>query len=227
MAVWVTRAEPGAGATAARLQARGLTPLVAPVLRVVPLDPPDAPGDYAALAFTSANGVRAFSGWSARRDLPVYAVGEATAAAAREAGFPETVSADGDVAELARLILARAPPGLVLHACGAERAGDLEGALAVAGRPAATLPLYRTEALDRLPAAAGQALEAGALEAVLVHSPKAGRALAALLAEAAGRGRLHAVGLSSACLRPLEPLGLAALLPAARPDDAALLERLG
>ena len=100
--VWITRAEPGASRTAARLRDMGCEPLIQPLLAVEPLTPPLPDLDrFAALAFTSANGVAAFAALTPRRDRPVFAVGEATAGAAREAGFVAVRSADGDLTDLA------------------------------------------------------------------------------------------------------------------------------
>ena len=83
LTVWITRAEPGAAATAERVAAMGHKALVAPLLRIEPLA--DVQIDLtgvAALAFTSANGVRAFAGLNPRRDIRVFSVGAGTTAAA-------------------------------------------------------------------------------------------------------------------------------------------------
>ena len=63
--VWVTRAQPGAAATAERLRAMGYEPLVAPLLevRTLPGGPIDLTG-VAALAFTSASGILTIFGAS-------------------------------------------------------------------------------------------------------------------------------------------------------------------
>ena len=99
------------------------------------------------LAFTSANGVAAFAARFGERGLPAYAVGAATAAAAREAGFASVTSADGDVAALVSVVAAHAPfAGEVLHPGAAEPAGDLIGALAALGVPARALTAYETVA---------------------------------------------------------------------------------
>ena len=79
---------------------------------------------------------------------------------------------------------------------------------------------------DDMFVSSGENIYPGEVETVLVHSPKAARVLATLLGGREERARLRAVGLSPACLRPLEPLCVAALLAATRPDEAALLERL-
>src|SRR5262245_38438369 len=86
--IWITRAQPGADVTAERVRALGHEAVVAPLLavRMIPDVSIDLRG-VAALAFTSANGVRAFADASGERGLKVFAVGAATASAARAAGF--------------------------------------------------------------------------------------------------------------------------------------------
>src|SRR4029453_9258545 len=116
--IWITRAQPGADATAERVRALGHEAGVAPVragwlFSAVTLDL----SGVAALAFTSANGVRAFADASGERGLKVFAVGAATAQAARAAGFKAVLSADGDVEALAEGIAVRRGElrGAVLH----------------------------------------------------------------------------------------------------------------
>ena len=110
---------------AERVRAMGHEALVAPLLAVRPLE--DAVVDLtgvAALAFTSANGVRAFAERSGERRLKVFAVGAATAQAAQAAGFSTVLSADGDVEALAEGIAARRNElrGVVLHPGASEPA---------------------------------------------------------------------------------------------------------
>ena len=87
--VWITRTRPGADRTAQRLRALGLTPVVAPLLTVQPLAPalPDL-DRYAALVFTSPNGVAAYAALTPRRDHLVFTIGDATAADAGVAEVP-------------------------------------------------------------------------------------------------------------------------------------------
>src|SRR4051812_26476328 len=125
--IWITRAQPGADVTAERVRALGHDAVVAPLLAVKPLaDVHIDLSGVAALAFTSANGVRAFADVSGDRSLKVFAVGAATAAAARAAGFRSVLSADGDVDALAEGIAMRRTElrGAVLHPGAAEPAGD-------------------------------------------------------------------------------------------------------
>lgn len=222
--VWITRAEPGASATAARLRALGFEPVVAPLIETRRLAPDLDLSGVAALAFTSAAGVTAFAALSPERSLPVYAVGEATAATVREAGFADVISADGDVAALARRIKAdrRRIDGAVLHAGAAAPAGDLRGALAQAGVPARFVPVYET-----VPAAPPREVLAAidSLNAVLVHSPSAGARLAELLPRAPTPG-LAAYCISPAAAASLEGLAIGRILTAALPNEDALLSLL-
>ncbi len=228
--VWVTRAQPGAAATATRLAELGHVPLVESLLSVELLALPEQPGDeIGAVAFTSANAMRAFAAWTARRDWPVFAVGDATAAAARSLGFETISSAGADVAALADHIAARSPKGVVLYPCAQERAGDLAGALSTRGVRVEVLTLYQTIAATRVADAADQALQRAELDVVLLHSPKAARVLATLLAgrRPAELERVLAIGLSQACLDPIAHLAFKDFRTAVRPDEASLLERLG
>ena len=216
--IWITRAEPGAEATAARVRERGHTPLVAPLLAVRMVEDPqiDLSG-VRALAFTSANGLRAFAGACADRSLQVFAVGAATAQAAREAGFRRVLSADGDVNALADGIAARRSEigGAVLHPGAAE----LAGALGRAGVEVRALTLYDTVPVEPTP----DQLEALAqADVALVHSAKAGRALAKVLAAHPMPG-LKVLGLSKAVLAPLTDTPLASRRSAPFPLEAALL----
>jgi len=112
MAILVTRPQPDNEKTGASLRARGFEVLLAPMLRFEPVALPDEPSaDYAAVIVTSANALRAVEPQLAEYgllDLPLFAVGERTAAAARKAGFGSVISADGDGADLRDLVVAQA-----------------------------------------------------------------------------------------------------------------------
>lgn len=220
--VWITRAQPGAAATAERVAALGHEAVVAPLLTVH--DIPDARIDLdgvTALAFTSVNGVRAFTARAEARDLRVFAVGAATAQAAKSAGFRTVLSADGDVEALAERIAQRKAElkGAVLHPGAAEPAGDLVGALRGHGVEARLAPLYET-AFSRIAPAEAQALTAA--EVVLLHSPKGAKALARLL-KTTPAPHIRALGLSKAVLKPLARTRLGARAHPPIPLEAALL----
>ncbi len=224
--VWITRARPGAEATAARLPALGFAPLIDPLLEVRDLPWTVDLTGVGALAFTSRNGVAAFARASGERSLPVFAVGDATAEVAAEAGFTHVESAQGDVADLAALIVERRPTGAVLHPAAAEPAGDLVSPLVSAGIEARSVAVYETVA--RAPDTA--TLDAfDDLAAVLLHSPKAARALAAVL-EVRPAPALRALCLSPAVAAPLAGLvaagRLGAVAAAPRPRETALFDLL-
>ena len=219
--VWVTRARPGAHATAARLRERGRRPLIAPLLEVRALDGALDVVGVGALAFTSVNAIG--SARPAPLHLPVFAVGDATAGAARRAGFSRVESAAGDVAALADLIARRRDTfhGAVLHPAAAEPAGDLHGLLAAAGVPARTAAVYEAVAVEP---SADARLAWPELAAVLLHSPKAARRLAE---ETAGwpPSAARMLCLSEAVAQALGDRGDAVAV-APQPDEASLLNLL-
>jgi uroporphyrinogen-III synthase len=221
MRVWVTRAQPGAAATARRLAALGHQAFVSPLLTVEPVDGPIELHGVGALAFTSANGVAAFAAREPGRGLPVFAVGDATARAAREAGFRRTLSAEGDVAALAQLIIKSRGSftGAVLHPGAEALAGDLKGALNAAGVAAHTVVVYRS-----VPAVPSDETVAALdeLDAILVHSPAA----AALLARIDAARPLLVCCISNAAAAPLNARGFRRVAVPPSPDEAALLELL-
>ena len=223
--VWITRAQPGADATAARVRDLGLEPLVEPLLevRTLPEEPVDLDG-VGAIAFTSANAVRAFAPRSAARATPVFVVGAATAAAARAAGFDDVRSADGDVRALGELVAAQwsASDGAILHPSAAEPAGDLVGALTAVGLKARRLAMY--EAVARSPAPALFEALPG-IRFVLAHSPRGARALAEVL-ERSPAPQLTALCLSSAVAAPLAAAGLTHVESAQAPREEALMQLL-
>lgn len=226
--IWVTRASPGAEATAERLRALGFEPLVDPLLAIRDLSPVLDLVGVAALAFTSVNGVAAFARLSDDRTGQAFAVGDRTAAAAREAGFSDVLSADGDIEALATLVVGQATrlSGTVLHPSALEPAGDLVAPLVAAGIEARRVAVYET--VDRDPSPETLAL-LGEVEAVLLHSPRAARKLLGVL-DRRPTPRLRALCLSPAVAGPLGTLvqdgRLASVAFAPHPSETALLDLL-
>lgn len=220
--VWITRARPGALATAERVAARGFEPVIDPLLVVETLDADIDLSHITALAFTSANGIEAFARLSDERGLPVFAVGRATARAAQGEGFASVASADGDVEDLCELIAAGAS-GPVLWAGAKEPAGDLVGMLRGCGVMAKGVAVYET--LERAPSEETLARLDAPLT-TLVHSPRGARALAATLREKPAPN-LRVLCLSEAVAQPLLNLvELRSVTFAPRPDESALLDLL-
>ena len=159
----VIRPEPGAAASVDSAQALGLKARAIPLFAVEPVDwgPVDAT-QFQGLVATSANAFRHGGPQLEQlRALPVHAVGEATAGAAREAGF--TVATVGEGGRQAMPL----PPGRLLHLAARDHlpvGGDVEA-----------VAVYASRAIDPPP------LEALSGAVVAVHSPRAGRRLAELV----------------------------------------------
>ncbi|TFW12165.1 uroporphyrinogen-III synthase [Brevundimonas intermedia] len=214
--IWVTRAEPGASRTAARLRAMGFEPIIAPLLAIENLTPPIPDlAPFAALAFTSINGVAAFAALTRERGPPVFAVGDATARAACDAGFADVRSASGDLHALARLIGSELSDGVVLVPQAETPAGDFDAALTAAdARNLSVQPLIVYRARPTTVTAPT------IFDAILIHSPRAAK----ILAEQGVARLSHAVTvcISAAAAAPLVALGLTPAV-AQTPDEATLL----
>ncbi|GJL94760.1 MAG: hypothetical protein DHS20C05_11650 [Hyphococcus sp.] len=164
MKVLITRPLPDAQAFAALCEAAGLEPVICPLMRQVFHDREPNMGGVGALAFTSANGVRAFVRVEGARALPTFAVGEATAKEAGAACFQNVFIAGGDVSSLSQLVDAKRHgfAGDVLHIAGTHQAGDLIGALGELGIPARREVIYEMQEAEGLPLVLNETLEAGA-----------------------------------------------------------------
>ncbi len=228
-AVLVTRPAPDGEAFARRIEARGHRAVVEPLLDIRFIEDAGLSlNGIDALAFTSANGVRALM--HACADAParvrsVFCVGKATAAAAQDAGFVSVVAAGGDVASLAACII-EAAPGAVLHIAGRERAGDLAGLLAEGGIRANRVVLYSAEVRAAFLPATAKALAAGEIDDIAIFSPRTARQFVTLVRQAGletavARIRLLAL---SARVADAADLKFAAKLVAAEPDQDTLLD---
>jgi uroporphyrinogen-III synthase len=230
--VIVTRAEPGASETMARLAGMSFTAIPSPMLELKALEAPmpDLSG-IGNLVFTSANGVRFFvDAVGGLTDLvahlTAWCVGPATTDAARAAGFQKIERGDGNSDDLAALILSSEGPkeGFV-HVANTAAAGNLVAQLSAAGRDARFLALYETVPASRLNPEARQALRSGATSVVLVHSAKAANAFAALTAGWPMEATIF-VTISEAAAAPLRSLNARAVIFAAKPNEDALMEAL-
>jgi uroporphyrinogen-III synthase len=183
------------------------------------------------VVFTSANAVRAVAAhrrFGALAGLPAYAVGARTRDAATAAGFSHVLCAQGDVDDLARLIVATAGDAALalLYPAGSDRAGDLEGALGKAGRTVETVIVYRAVIVSDFDAETRAAIAGGAIDGVLHYSA---RTAIAFIAAAQAAGLMNfAMAIRHFCLSaqvaaPLTAAGAAAVEIAAAPNEMALL----
>ena len=199
------RPEPGLSASAQRARELGLDVLCCPLFQVEPIawEVPD-PADYDALLLTSANAVRhGGPALASLKSLPVHAVGESTAVAARGSGFWVETVGGGDAAEL----LAKLPrPARLLHLVGEDHRdiGDARIDRRIVYRSAA-IPEPQLPLLEGLVAA--------------IHSPRAG----ARLAELAGNRSQTAIAAISPAATEACGNGWEQLATAAEPSDMSLL----
>jgi uroporphyrinogen-III synthase len=182
-----------------------------------------------AILLTSANAVPALS--EEVRRLPVFAVGAATAAAARRAGCAAVVSAAGAGEDLARLVLERCRPdgGALLHLSAEKVREGLAEDLAAAGFAVRRQAVYRAEPARALTPGTVAALHRGEIDAALLFSPRTARTFVALIGGhglQASLGATAAICLSAAVAEPCRALVWRGIHTAARPELTAFLEVL-
>jgi uroporphyrinogen-III synthase len=240
MAVLVTRPHPDNEATAATLRGRGFEVLLAPMLRFEALAfQDDSDARYGAVIVTSANALRGFEQHPPAKDLlklPLFAVGEHTADAARRVGFTKVHSADGDVAGLREAVAASVKAkqlkksSTLLYLAGADLARDLAGDLGERGFTVVTHTTYRMIPVEILPREASDGFAANHIEAVLHYSRRSARSF---LEAARGAGvEISALAIPQCCISEavasvVRDAGATQVLTARSPDENALLEMLG
>ena len=230
MRLLVTRPEPDNERTAAALRALGHDVTLAPLLRIEAIAEADlGPAPWSAILLTSANGARAVAAHPRHAELmalPVLAVGEASADAARAAGFVEVVSADGNGRDLARLAAARLAGSLLplLYLAGEERACDLAGELSAQGLSVRTVAIYRAAKVTSFPPVVRAALVAGRIDGVLHFSRRSAEAYLdcgrAMIERALAPAHYC---LSARVAEPLRSAGAAQIRVAPQPDEGRLL----
>jgi uroporphyrinogen-III synthase len=147
--VLVTRPRAQAESFARKLTARfgsRVRPFVSPLMAPEFLSPPMPEGQFAAVIFTSAQGVSGAVRLQAELPRLAYCVGRATAAAATAAGF-DAQSSDGDVSDLAAALVSGPRAGRFLYLRGVDTAGDLENDLISNNIPVLSLQVYLQKAL--------------------------------------------------------------------------------
>ena len=233
----VTRPQPEADQTALLLREMDVRVTMAPMLRILPVPPPAEESrvdDVQAIVLTSANAARALiqrplGAHLMERDRPLFAVGEATAQAARDAGFGRVEAAGGDVGALVAGLAGRLEPGrgAVIYPCGEHTARDLVSALAAVDLECRPVVVYTARPETRLPREAEQGLRERRFDVVLFYSPRTAGIFADLV-ETYGLGgrldRMVALCLSAAVAGRAQGLRWQGLEIAHRPDQEAMLD---
>jgi len=235
MRILITRPQPAAEKTAARLRAMGHEPLVLPLTQGI--SEPDAAQaalrqeGYTALALTSAQAVQTLSLLAGELapylDIPVYCVGAATANAAGLLGFRKVITGPGTGEGLgeriARELTADQKPR-ILYLAGAPRAPDFEAGLHRGTIHFRTVEIYRMVPLNNAEPRLKSILAETAPDAVLFYSSETAHRFFNLPSAS------HLADLRYLCLSPV----IARILPstirnvavAATPDEDSLLRLL-
>jgi uroporphyrinogen-III synthase len=239
MAILVTRPHPDDEATAAGLRARGFEVLLAPMLRFQPVAfPVDTDARYDAVIVTSANALRGIESHLAGQcllKLPLFAVGEHSAAAGRRVGFSKVISANGDAASLRDCVLASVKAkelkkaGTLLYLAGADLAHNLGGELGEHGFSVVTQTTYRMMPVSSLPREAGDAFVAHRIDAVLHYSRRSARAF--LEAARTAGVEISALAIPQCCISEavasvVRDAGATQVMVARSPHENALFEVL-
>lgn len=231
MRLLLTRPADEAARLAVRLAALGHVVSLEPVLRIAPLELPELADRFQAVLLTSRHAGRALARRPDLRTLPVLTVGDATAAAARDAGCSNVVSAAGDVEALARLALRQLDPsqGPLLYLSGRDLTGNLADGLRRQGFRVARVVAYRAQAAQALSAACQGQLRDGTLDAALFFSPRSAGIFVDLV-RAAGLlstlARLVACCISDATAEAAAAASWHGLRVATEPSETAMVELL-
>ena len=217
MKLLVIRPQPGADATAARVKAAGHEALMMPLFGVEPVawDLPTA-DDYDSVLLTSANAVRqAGPQLAALTHLPVVAVGEVTARAARHAGL--MVSHTGDAG--AEALFSEVQDWRLLWLAGEDRTEII----APESVRIEIRVVYRSAIL---PVATNFSEMTLAADYVLLHSARAAEHFASLVADQRFDKAAISIAALSGKIAVAAGDGWRSVHVAPQPNDAALLSCL-
>jgi uroporphyrinogen-III synthase len=231
MRLVVTRPEPEAGTMAETLRAAGHDVIIEPLLVIEPMSDVDLSlVGVDALVVTSAHALMAIAGHAqlaALRSLSLYAVGGASAKAARRLGFAEVIEGGGSAATLVSLLTSALPRGArALHLAGDVVAVDLATPLSQAGITLGTAIVYQASARGSFSEKLLAALRRRQVDGVILMSPRTARTFATLMVDArldAEARDLVCFCLSPGCAAALTGLALRGIRIAARPDLSSLL----
>ncbi|MCH4091045.1 uroporphyrinogen-III synthase [Acetobacter sp.] len=225
--VLVVRPEPGLTDTCETLERLGWRcwGMESLVITARPLPPQRG---IAGALITSSQSILALSS-SATHDIPVYAVGDATAERVKRQGFQTVISASGDAMKLAELVTQQLSPasGPLLLLSGEHQGLPLAKTLRDIGFRIRRRIAYATSPATALPPEVLSALREGLIATVLVFSAASARAFCATLARAdCSPGTLRAIAISQNTMKELRKGGFQNIMTARTPDMAAMLDRL-
>ena len=208
--LFVFRPQPAAQRTVEHAHELGLDAIAIPLFELEAVEwPSPDPAQFDAILLTSANAVNMGGGQLERlRALPVHAVGEATAVAAEVAGFGVASVGRGGVEDLLEEVETGAR---LIHLCGEDRRSPDR-----AKQQISPVVVYRARTVD-----APQGIDRLQGQVAAIHSPRAGKRLAELVA-VEDRETIRVAAISSAAAEAAGG-GWANVGVARTPTDSALL----
>lgn len=229
--VLITRPVEDADDFAREVRALGLTPLVEPMLGIIPVDfkMPDL-NNYPALVFTSANGVRVFGCPPGADGMPVFAVGAHTADEVRKHGYKKIFTAGGDASDLAALINKKLSGSVrILHIRGEHTATELGEIVKHDRITVDSVVVYTARSEDHFSPVCRDAIAKGTAGAVTFFSRRTAENFVRLIEEEGLDSKLS--GIKALCISPsvlecVQGTGWAGAYSARRPEKAAMLDLL-
>ena len=226
----ITRPEPGATQTASRVTALGFAALIAPLLtihrtgRMLQL-----PTGIGATLLTSQNAVAGCP--PSCHDLPAFAVGDATAKCAADAGFTRVEIADGDAVALAALVSRTLTPqaGSLFLPSGRGQGHELATSLRQSGFRVYRRAVYQALPVPALPVAAEKHLRQGEVRAAMFFSAETARHFVRLVRAAKlneSVNDVEAVSISDRSTVALRELPWRRISVAVKPNQNAMLALL-
>jgi uroporphyrinogen-III synthase len=215
-AVLVLRPEPGNAKTCLRATELGLNVISLPLFRVEPTEwtAPNA-DTLNGVLMTSANAARYGGEQLANyRHLPLFAVGDATAKAAQEAGFMPEAIGQSDAASVLSVIAAQ-QHRRILHLCGADVTPVAAGNVEIERRC-----VYRSKSVETKPEWPFLLRD---WPIALIHSARAGARFAEVLANSTvPKSSITLVAISDAAARAAGS-GWETIAIAANPRDEEMV----
>jgi uroporphyrinogen-III synthase len=218
--VLIIRPQPGADATARRFAAAGYATVLMPLFAIEDLPPPSVSVDgYDAILLTSGNAARAACGFLENaRDIPIYAVGSATASALAHLALPVAATGSSGVEALVGVAAEDGHKNLLWLA-----GEDHSAVPQIAGVHIDIAIVYRSAALET---PAHFAAQVEVCDAVILHSSRAAAHFAGLC-DAVGLSRSKiALAMFSNAIAESAGDGWAHIIVAPAPNDTALMDAI-
>ena len=235
MRVLVTRPQESTGRFARDLEAAGHQALISPVIRIEGTGFVIPDERFDGIIATSAHAFEILqaedTALSHLRALPLYAVGERTAAAARSKNFSNIACVRENSTSLASFILDQLPASSnLLYLAGENRKPALESELNGAGHQVIAVAVYRAAAMAELSSEAITSIRTGEIGAIVHFSQRSAQIFTRLVIQAGITGESRDI--LHICLSADVQAGLADLAPvksavAAIPGSSALIQCLG